>query len=42
MFMSAAGRAPTGRTGGGPAGIPGSGGSGRGLITVGGPTIMYS
>ena len=37
MFISAALSAPTGRAGGGPAGIPGNGGFGLGLIAAGGP-----
>ena len=42
MLMSAALIGPTGRAGGGPAGIPGIGGFGRGLIASGGPAKMFS
>ena len=42
MLISAALRAPAGRAGGGPAGIPGIGGSGRCLMAAGGPTNMFS
>jgi len=42
MLISAALRGPTGKTGGGPAGIPGIGGFGRGLIPPGGPAKMFS
>ena len=42
MLISAALRGPTGRTRGGPAGIPGIGGFGRCLIAAGGPAKMFS
>ena len=42
MLMSAALIGPIGRTGGGPAGIPGIGGFGRGRIAAGGPAKMFS
>ena len=42
MFISAASSAPTGSAGGGPAGIPGNGWSGRCLIAAGGPANMFS
>ena len=41
-LISAAFSAPTGRTGGGPVGIPGNGGSGRCLIVVGGSAKIFS
>jgi len=42
MLISAAFSAPTGRTGGGPTGIPGNGGSDRCMIAAGGPTNIFS
>ena len=42
MLISAAFSAPTGKAGGGPAGIPGNGGSGRCLMAAGGPTNTFS
>ena len=42
VLISAAFSAPTGRAGGGSAGIPGSGGSGRCLIAAGGPAKTFS
>ena len=42
MLISAAFSAPTGRAGGGPAGIPGIGGSGCCLIVSGGPAKIFS
>ena len=41
-LISAALRGPIGRAGGGPAGAPGSGAFGHGLIPAGGPTRMFS
>ena len=39
--MVIATKVPADRTGSGPAGIPGNGGSGRGLNQAGGPTMMF-
>ena len=41
-LIPAAFKAPTGRTGGDPAGIPAIGGFGRGLIQAGGPMRKFS
>ena len=42
LFISVPFKIPTGRTGGGPAGIPGNGGSYCCLIAAGGPTKIFS